>query len=103
MKVVIYSQQGNDTLSGIHSDIVFDFCFHATAFVVKSKSGEIYHFISCKDVDTIGIWQANELDKRKFISACKAGKLIFMIVPDDDEEEEDLQHILQNCVKKIPN
>ncbi|RDU66110.1 hypothetical protein CQA53_04740 [Helicobacter didelphidarum] len=100
MKVVIYSQQGENTLSGIHSDIIVEFSpLYPMAFVVKMQDNKICHYVSCQNIDAIGIWKANELDKRRFISACKMGKLAFMIVPDTDEER--LYDILQQCITSM--
>lgn len=102
MKIVIYSQQGGDTLSGVHTDISFDFHSFKYAIVIKTLSDEVAHFISCKDIESIGIWRTSELECA-FISACKNGKPLFMIVPDGENEEGDLQEILHNCVDKIPD
>lgn len=101
MKIVIYSQQGTDTLSGVHTDINFDFNNFKHAIVIKTATNDIAHFISCKDIESIGIWRTNELECA-FISACKNGKPLFMIVPDGENEEHELQEILQICIGKIP-
>lgn len=102
MKIVIYSQQGNDTLSGVHADIIFDFISFKNAIVIKTESDEIAHFVSCKDIESIGIWRTSELECA-FISACKNGKPLFMIVPDNGAQEGDLQYILKKCLEKIQN
>lgn len=99
MKIVIYSQQGGDTLSGVHTDISFDFNNFKNAIIVKTETNEVVHYISCKDIESIGIWRTSELDCA-FISACKNGKPIFMIVPDSDEEAQ-LHTILSHCIDKI--
>lgn len=101
MKVVIYSQQNGETLSGVHVDVSFDFSSFKNGIIIKSEINETLHFISCKDIESIGIWQTNELDCA-FISACKNGRPLFMIVPDSASEENSLQSLLTQCIEKIP-
>ncbi|MWV61561.1 hypothetical protein DCO58_08905 [Helicobacter saguini] len=99
MKIVIYSQQGGDTLSGVHTDISFDFNSFKHSILIKTETNDVAHFISCRDIESIGIWRTSELECA-FISACKNGRPLFMIVPDSHEEAE-LQIILSKCIEKI--
>lgn len=102
MKVVVYAQQGKDILSGVYSNIYIDTESITDAILVRLlENDNICHYISCRNIDTMGIWQTNELDEGEFISVCKYGNLAFMIVPDEDKSEESLQDLLNRCIKKI--
>lgn len=127
MKIVIYSHQGGEILSGVHSDITLDFTSSEYGVYVYSngielieskiiessikdskniipktrnkKTKMLLHYISCEGLDTIGIWRTSELDY-SFISACKGGKPLFMLVPDTLKEEGELPKILKAFAQK---